>query len=253
MRNKMIIMLLFAFVICLTGCGSKEEIPQGPVEVSVLINSEKDDIEEESLEDESEVVPEAPVKFDCLDEIKAASPDSGLIQIDDMILQYGSTGAEVFEAVSQSECEYTAEYNENQLIPAGECEMVYFKKNGESYFSIRLQNMGSETIELKDCVIDIISALKASKGNIYYAGASGEVATYSAVKEIMSDYESEREFSGHDSRDNKRLAVLYKIPDSNDIVNSFEDILYIYYIFDSNTNELNSIMICDYDNSGIPW
>lgn len=56
MRNKMIIMLLFAFVICLTGCGSKEEIPQGPVEVSVLINSEKDDIEEESLEDESEVV-----------------------------------------------------------------------------------------------------------------------------------------------------------------------------------------------------
>lgn len=248
-------MLLFAFVICLTGCGSKEEIPQGPVEVSVLINSEKDDIEEESLEDESEVVPEAPVKFDCLDEIKAASPDSGLIQIDDMILQYGSTGAEVFEAVSQSECEYTAEYNENQLVPAGDTEMVRFKKNGKTYFTVSLKNFGSETIELKDCISDDISALNASKGNVYYAGASGETETYSSVKEIMSDYEPQREFAGNDSRDNKRLAILYKISDINGITHNYGNELYIYYIFDSDTNELSSFMICDYKGSdfSLPW
>ena len=218
MRKQNILVLMAVSIICLAGCGrKKDETPQGPIEVNVLINTDKDDFEESSSEEELRIVPETPIKFDCLDEIKTASPDSGLIQIDDMILQYGSTGAELFEAINQSECEYTFECNENQLVPAGKTEMIYFEKNSESYFGIRFKNLESETVGLKDCIIDIISA----KGNVYYAGASGEVETYSTVKEIMSNYEPEREFTGNDSWGNKRLAVLYKVPDSNDIVNSF--------------------------------
>ncbi len=255
MRNKMIIILLFAFVMCLAGCGSKEaETTQGPVEINVLIDGEEIEFEESSSEEETEVVPETPVKYECLDEIKNASPDSGLVQIDDMLLQYGATGAELFEAINQSECEYTFEGNENQLVPAGKTEMLRFKKNGENYFCIRLKNPGTDTAELKDCISDDISALKASKGNVYYAGASGEIQTYSSIKDSMSDYESAREFTGYDYKDNKRLAVLYRIPDSNNIVDSFEDELFIYYIFDSNTNELSSLVICDYKiDTSLPW
>ncbi len=253
MKRKKLLILLISFAFSLAGCGSKKaETTQGPVEINVLINGEEIEFEESSSEEETEVVPETPVKFECMDEIKNASPDSGLVQIDDMLLQYGATGAELFEAINQSECEYTFEGNENQLVPAGKTEMIYFKKNGESYFGIRFVNSGTETAELKECVIDIISVKKASKGNVYYAGASGEIETYSSVKEIMSDYESAREFTDWDSRGDKRLAVLYKIPDSNDIVDSYEDELYIFYIFDSSTNELNSFMICAYNNSSLP-
>lgn len=255
MRKQKLLIVLMSLAFGLAGCGSKEaETTQGPVEISVLIDNEEVELEESSSEEEAEAVPETPVKFECLDEIKNASPDSGLVQIDDMLLQYGATGAELFEAINQSECEYTFEGNENQLVPAGKTEMIYFKKNGESYFGIRLVNHGAETAELKECVIDIISALKASKGNAYYAGAGGEMETYSTVKEIMREYESAREFTGYDSRDNKRLAVLYRIPDSNDIVDSYEDELFIYYIFDSNTNELSSFEICDCKlDSFLPW
>ena len=256
MRKQNILVLMAVSIICLAGCGrKKDETPQGPIEVNVLINTDKDDFEESSSEEELRIVPETPIKFDCLDEIKTASPDSGLIQIDDMILQYGSTGAELFEAINQSECEYTFECNENQLVPAGDTEMVRFKKNGETYFTVSLRNFGSETIELRDCISDDISALNASKGNVYYAGASGETETYSSVKEIMSDYEPEREFTGNDSKYNKRLAVLYKISDINGITHNYGNELYIYYIFDSDTNELSSFMICDYKGSdfSLPW
>lgn len=242
MKKQKIVILIIASIIYLTGCGRKEEeITQGPVEIDVLIN--KEDPEEMSSENEEEIVPETPVKFDCFDEIKNASPDSGLVQIDDMILQYGATGAELFEAINQSECEYTFECNENQLVPGKDAEMVYFHKNGESYFGIRFDNIGTETVELKDCVIDIICIFETAKENVYYAGASGEIETYSSVKEIMSNYEPEREYTNHKSGDDKRLAVLYKIPDSSNIVDSFEDELYIYYIFDANTSELNSFQI----------
>lgn len=254
MRKQKIIILLAAFVICLAGCGSKEtETTQGPIEIDVLVNNDKRDAEENDSEDDTEIVPETPIKFDCFDEIKEASPDSGLVQIDDMILQYGSTGAELFEAINQSECEYTAEYNENQLVPAGEFEDIFFKKNGENYFRVSLKNFGAETIELKDCITDIISASKASKGNIYYAGANGETMTYNTVKEIMGNYEPEREFTRNDSMNNKRLAILYIIPDNKGIAQ--RDELYIYFIFDINTNELSSFWMCDYNGStsSLPW
>lgn len=258
MRKRKVVMTVItvATVLLLTGCGSKkEEATQEPVEVelNVLVNNEQKGAEENSSEDDTEIIPDIPVKFDCLDEIKAASPDSGLIQIDDMILQYGVTGEELFEVIAQSECEYTTDYNENQLVPAGEYEMVRFKKNGENYFSISFKNFGAETTEIKNCIAEGISALNSSKGNAYYAGVYGEPVTYNSVKESMGDYEPEREFTGHDSRQNKRLAVLYIIPDSSDIAQ--RDELYIYFIFDSDTNELSSFWICDFEYSdfSLPW
>lgn len=254
MKRKKLLILLISFAFSLAGCGSKKaETTQGSVEINVLIDGEEIEFEESSSEEETEVVPETPVKFECMDEIKNASPDSGLVQIDDMLLQYGATGAELFEAINQSECEYTFEGNENQLVPAGDYEMVRFKKNGEYYFSISLKNTGTETIELKDCISDDIYALNASMGNFYYAGVNCETQTYSSIKESMGDYEATREFTGYDSRGDKRLAVLYKIPDSANIGRG-EDI-YIYYIFDVTTNELSSFMICDYkgSDSSLPW
>ncbi len=254
MKKTKLLILLISFAFSLAGCGSKEaKTTQGPVEINVLIDNEEIEFEESSSEEETEVVPETPVKFECMDEIKNASPDSGLVQIDDMLLQYGATGAELFETINQSECEYTFEGNENQLVPAGDYEMVRFKKNGENYFCISLKNSGTETIELKDCISDDIYALEASMGNFYYAGVSCETQTYSSIKESMSDYEAAREFSGYNSRGDKRLAVLYKIPDSTHVGRGEE--LYLYYIFDVTTNEISSFMICDYkgSDSSLPW
>lgn len=91
MKKTKLLILLISFAFSLAGCGSKEaKTTQGPVEINVLIDNEEIEFEESSSEEETEVVPETPVKFECMDEIKNASPDSGLVQIDDMLLQYGA-------------------------------------------------------------------------------------------------------------------------------------------------------------------
>lgn len=248
MKNtKVVAAVLIAMLAALaTGCGKQaEDNTNFKIQVDTVINREN---EEDLAEQPDEAIVEEPMKFDCMDEIKVASPNSGLVQIDDMLLQYGDKFSDIISVIEQSECTYEAEYNESSVVPAGEADEIRFKKNGETYFSIRFKNYETETIELKDCVAEGITALKSSKGNAYYAGFNKNEMTYTAVKDSMKDYEPERETFGYDSRNNKGLGVTYVIPFQ-------EKEVYIYYIFDGTTNELKSFKISghEYNDSALPW
>ena len=251
MRKNFLRILIIAIfsAICLIGCTNKEDTSNLQLdndstivkdELDVLVNiNETSDVEENPVGEDDVTIVE-PVKYNCKEEITAASPDSGLFQIDDMIFQYGEKLSEFLAIIDKSECTYTAEYNKNQLVPAGESEQIVFCKKGEDYFSIHASNYENETIELKDCVVDIICARKASKGNIYYAGSANETITYTSIKNTLDNYEPEREYTGYDSRQNKSLAILYKIPDLKDVAKGdglflYEkgENLYLYFIIDT--------------------
>ncbi len=100
-RNTVIIaILLFMLVINLIGC--KKEQPENlktavteETSHSEISENIEDNVENENLEDELKF-------FECMEEIKEASPESGLVQVDDMILQYGCKVSDVIENIENS-------------------------------------------------------------------------------------------------------------------------------------------------------
>ncbi|MBD5631792.1 MAG: hypothetical protein HDP34_00990 [Clostridia bacterium] len=256
-HNKMLIMIMLLIAV-LTGCGKNKdgvEVQENDnanfkVQVDTLIDKENDsEVEEDYAEQMEKETVDEPVKFDCIDAIKNASPESGLLQIDDMILQYGAKCSEIISVIEQSECIYEADFNAHSVVPAGSSVGIRFYKGGEQYFILRAINREAETVELNDCVIYSISVLDSAMGSAYYAGFGDDEMTYTTVKEAMKGYEPEKElFGGSDSRGNKELGVLYTVPFQ-------EGEAHLYFIFDGITNKLITFEINEhsYDSVSWPW
>ena len=254
--QKKVIMIMLLIAV-LTGCGKNKdgvEVQENDntnfkVQVDTLIDKENDSkVEEDHAEQVEKETDDEPVKFDCMDEIKNADPDSGLVQIDDMILQYGAKCSEIISVIEQSECVYEADYNAHSVVPAGESVGLRFNKNGESYFMICVENREKETVELNDCITYSIRALNNSMGNAYYVGFGDDEMTYTTVKEAMKGYEPEKELFGSDSRGNNELGVLYTVPFQ-------EGEAHLYFIFDGISNKLNKfeITVKNYDRAFWLW
>lgn len=254
MEKKLAYLLVIIMMLGLIGCGKRDDgadvqasdNTSFKIQVDPIINRD-DDSDTEEVDEE---IVEEPVKYSCMDEIKTASPDSGLVQIDDMLFQYGSKFSEVASEIEQSECTYEAEYNVSSVVPAGEEVGIRFYKEGNQYFTICVENRESETVELNDCVVSSIRALNASMGNAYYAGFSDDEMTYSNIKVAMKDNEPDKEILGSDYHGNSELGIKYTF--------LFEDQrneMHVYFIFDGVTNELNKFEIAskNYDRVGWPW
>lgn len=233
------------FTVLATGCGKQEENTDVQandnantvyeIPVDSIINRDNDTKSEE-VEEADEVIIEEPVKFSYMNEIKNASPESGLIQIDDMLLQYGAKFSDIASVIEQSECNYEAEYNLSSVVLAGETLGIRFYKDGKQYFIIGVENRESETIELKDCITYRILAADASMGNVFYAGFNNDEMTYSTVKDAMGDYEPEKETHGLNAKSNRELGIRYEIPFQ-------ESNMYVYFIFDGISNKLLTIEV----------
>lgn len=253
MQKKVIILLLMVLaIICLSGCGKKDSSSDlqandntvFSMQVDPVIDRDNSSETEEQLDEE---IIEEPVKFDCMDIIKSSSPDSGLVQIDDMIFQYGTKFSEISSAIEQSECTYEAEYNVSSVVPAGETLGIRFYKGGNPYFMICVENTEKETIELRDCITYNIRAQNASMGNAYYAGFSGDgEMTYTTVKNAIKDYEPEQEILGSDIHGNKELGIMYSFPFQGNE-------MFVYFIFDGITNELNQFEIAEKSYDRVAW
>ncbi len=257
-RWKLITVIFAVMLVFMTGCGKKEENTEDQPDDNVLVEAQLDVIIDkknatdsgEDLAEQSEAASiDEPVKFECKDEIKNASPDSGLIQIDDMLFQYGAKFSEISDQIQKSECTYESEeYNVSSVVPAGKRIAIRFFKNGEQHFLIRMENQETETIELKDCVVYGIYASEGLMRNAYYAGFNNDEMTYSTVKELMKDYELEKEIFGTDKNGNKELGVMYTVPYQ-------EDEIHIYFIYDGVTNELKKFEVTSWVlvDSAWPW
>lgn len=258
MKKRIVIVTLVMLVVLLTGCGKKEETVDAQtdsetlvsVEVDPIINRDKSLDDEEAVEEQLDEDTNESVKFACKDEIKNASPDSGLVQIDDMLFQYGAKFSEINDQIMNSECTYDAEdYNASSVVPAGEEVTIRFKKNDDTYFMLRMNNHEAETVELGDCIVERIECYEDSTNSIYYAGFSDEELNYNTVKNAMKDYEPDQEIFGSNKRNgSKELGLMYTIPFQ-------EDNFYIFFIFDGVSNELvsfevNSIKLID---TSWPW
>lgn len=255
MKNiKVVAAVLIAMLAALaTGCGKQTDSADVQADDNTVFKMQVDTVinrenEEDQTEQLDEAIAEEPVKFDCMDEIKTASSDSGLVQIDDMLFQYGDKFSDIISVIEQSECAYEAEYSLSSVVPAGERQTIRFNKNGDLYFMIGAENRETQTIELKECIVDFIYACKGSEGNAYYAGFNSNEMTYTTVKDSMKDYEPEKETFGYDSRNNQELGVMYIIPFQ-------ESEIYVYYIFDNTLNELKSFQLSymKLSDAGWPW
>ncbi len=246
-RNTVIIaILLFTLAINLIGC--KKEQPEN-LEVAVTEETSNSEISE-NIEDNAENEDlEEPVSFECLEEIKTASPESGLIQVDDMILQYGCKVSDVIDIIADSQSNFaTEDYNESELVPSNYPVLIVYKKNGENYFGIVAENTTQETKSLKDCTVTRIDTYNASKGNVFCAGFNGEnndIVTYDYIKNMMNNYEIIMEASEVDSWEGdvaiRQINLTYSIPSEL----SIEGILRMEFIFESDTGELKTIKISD--------
>ena len=246
-RNTIIaIILLILTTISLIGC-KKDQVD----DVEAVSESESSEplISEEIDESENqEMIEEVPISFECMEEIKEASPESGLVQVDDMLLQYGCKVSEVIAAIenSQSTFEYLHSFNENELVIKGDMVEIVLIKNNSWYLSLQARNLTEETIALKDCVVGRIETEKAAKGNVFYAGFNeemGNMATYEYIRDdVMKDYEVSYEFTEYDEHDEdfkKYIAEVY-IMQSN-LSNAGE--FWLYFIIEADTGELRSISI----------
>lgn len=247
-KRAIVICIMAAMTALLTGCGKQEEKNDDNTIVKVQVDSIiNKDADSENEKEQEKMVVEGAVKFDCMDEIKNASPDSGLIQIDDMIIQYGSKFSDIANEIEKSECTYeTEEYNLSSVVPVGETLGIRFYKNGEQYFIIRLINRESKTIELKDCTLYSISVLNDAMDSSYYAGFSDNEINYGFIIDLMKDYEPKKEVFGSDAKGNKELGVMYTIPFK-------EDELYIYFILDGVTNKLITFDLSSKELDTVAW
>lgn len=239
MRKKAIIILTVAvFMALFIGCGQKVKEPLPSEETELEDYNEADP--EIAMEADAPIVDEK-VHYECMEEIKNASPESGLVQIDDMLFQYGSKLSEALETIQQSEGTYTLvnELDENELVLSGDAQTLRYMKNDEFYFEIMVFNYDEDTAKVKDCTIKMIQTYKAAKENVYYAGFSGnqESISYDYVKNLMQDYEA-TESTSYDTEGNKKINVLYVLPSNA----SVKDYIYIYFIFES-TGEFRAFAI----------
>lgn len=241
--NKKIFLTLIAVMtaVIMTGCGKDEtEMP---------VNKGVENVEEEKSETNvnTETDTSAPIEaeevasFECMEEIKNASPESGLMQIDDMIFEYGCSVSDVLEVISHSECSYTMAkgLSEDELVISGDFQDLSFHKNDNYYFGIRAVNYDNETVKLGDCTVKWIAAFNNTKGNAFYAGFDDEQGniTYDFVKELMSDYEA-RENTSYDSKGEKRIEVAYSLP-KDTLADGY---LHLCFVFES-TGELRSFAV----------
>lgn len=254
-KRRILLTILVAVIVitCFAGCGQKEPgatIAEGENDISELIAENKTEETEESLEESSEeILEEQAISFECMDEIREADPASGLVQIDDVIIQYGCKISEMMEKIenSQSVFGYYDDYvyNENELVLSNDSVNMPFAKDGNFYFQVQARNLTDETVSLKDCVVGRIITEKSAKGNVFYAGFSegeGGTITYDYVKNVaMKDYTLESEISELDSINiqKKYIKTLYIIPNST----SQSGELWIYFIFESDTGNLIRIMV----------
>lgn len=259
MRKKsltIVLMALLSFHV-LTGCGKQEKTTDLQAdddntivkeELDVIVNKDEISESEENLveEDDDTTIVES-VKYDCKGEITTASPNSGLIQIDDMIFQYGAKFSEIDKEISESECTYVSEeYNLSSVVPAGEEVAIQYYKNDEKYFMIYIRNQEEETIELGECTVFTIYVKEDSTESAYYAGFKNDKMTYTSVKEIMGDYEPEKEIFGTGANSNKELGIMYTVPFQ-------EEEMHIYFIFDGVSNDLISFMVSSRKASDASW
>lgn len=250
-RNLLSVILITA--IALVGCSQKDPEPRtiakGEIDLSELGTEDVTEEVEENEETIEEIPEEQVISYECMDEIKEASPDSGLVQIDDVIIKYGCKISEMMEKIenSQSSFGYFRDYvyHENELVLSNDYVNMLFAKDGDFYFQVVARNSTDETTSLKDCVVERIITEEAAKGNIFYAGFNAEddnAITYDYVKNVvMKDYEIRSEFSESDPGNihKKYIKMYYVMP----YANSETGELWLYFVFDSATGELNRIMI----------
>lgn len=210
-RRTKALLITVAMILWLTGCGKKE---------SAVISESKTNNSNLSMEEDvlDETPEEQIVTFECMNEIKEASPESGLIQIYDMLFQYGCKVSEAIEIIenSQNKFEYYHDYNENELILPGDySEQIILIKDNDWYFQFQGKNLSDETIPLKDCTVTWIKTERASKGNVFYAGSfdeNSEAVMYDYIKKVMNNYEIIMETTEYDSDQNKQINILYFVP-----------------------------------------
>lgn len=193
----------------------------------------------ETLEEDSV---EEQVTYECSDEIKAAAPESGMVQIDDMVFTYGSNLSEAISIVDNSLSSFDESdgYNEDKLVLPGDVDYVVFHKNNEAYFELAVKNLSDDTIPLRDCIIIRIISYKASKGNIFYAGfdKKEDAITYDYVRTLMNAYEF-KESTYYDKDNNEIISIIYVIP--SEVSDSNE--LWICFRCESDSGELQSLVI----------
>lgn len=227
----------------------KENLSNGD-EVTVTVKIDNEAIEKYDIQfigEEKKFIVEGLSEihsFECKEEIKNASPEDGLVQIDDMLFQYGSSVSEAIEMIESSTENYTFknQYNENELVPAADpVVQIILLKNDDWYFELVANNLTEETISLKDCTITRITAYGASKGNVYYAGfnTDSEIITYDDVKEMMKNYEVVREQSEYNGKGEKFIYVEYDIPSEL----GKNGMLYVFFVFESGTGEFDAFSI----------
>lgn len=248
--KKRYLMLILIMMFTFIGCGKKESdlLETEPV----LEEKQTEDAAEIQTEEiaNAEVVEEELKFFECSEEIKTAEPQSGLVQVDDMIFQYGCTVAEALETINGSECTYTTESSENQLVTKNGFVQMVFKKDGEWYFELDAQNMTEETVGLKDCLVNRITVHKAAKGNFFYAGVyddENSIITYGLVKEMLKDFEVYSERESYNGGEEKMISLAYVTETSKSPSNK----MYMFFIFESDTGELKMFSLNSHSVAGI--
>lgn len=238
MKKIIIFFILLIMVTDIVGCAQKKEEISSNENVVTEEQENNDNVE---IEETDISISTEAAHFDCMEEIKNASPEDGLVQIDDMLFQYGFKVSEALKVIEESKenYEFKMDCNENELVAPHDYIQVILLKDSDWYFELGADNSTDETIPLKDCLVENITAYRASKGNVYYAGFREDndgAITYEYVKEAMKDCEIVEERSVYDNDGKRFLSVAYSIPSELSPWGK----LYIYFSFESDTGELTA-------------
>lgn len=113
--------------------------------------------------------------FTLMDECKKASPQSGVVQIDDIVtnVNLSTTASEFMDALGKGKDKDVydiSDYNKNMLVAPTSAGKFVIGKNAEDYIYVHFWNITEKTTTLEKCYICGIQNTAASSPNYWIGG-----------------------------------------------------------------------------------
>jgi hypothetical protein len=236
-----IVITVFTVGLLITGCGEKQSEYGNDADgtSATMTDTEiiENDTELQSVQEDSN-----HKKFECLQEIKDASIDSGKVQIDDMVFTICGSMDNVFDALDKSECTYEYDYLPESIVAQNDSIQLILKKNSVEYCIINAHNYNDTTCKLSECTVVCIQPRKASYENAYFSGGFSSGDTYDDIIKQFEKFELVKE--DNNPIDNEYEAI-YRLNFSKDHRSSKDKGSYIYMFFNNGTMELKYWIIMD--------
>lgn len=141
--------------------------------------------------------------FTLTDTVKNATPTSGYVQLDDIVLNVNLStkikdAVEAFNEGVDKDLYLFGDYNEKMLVSSGSSGSFLLTKNGQEYARLYYWNTSDTTEELKDCYLSSVTGV-GTGAQYFWMGGGLNLSPSNITWDNFKDYMNESGFSEGDA------------------------------------------------------